>query len=67
MRMLLDFECPLEPFNSRIKDGTIGQVTNIGSRGTTMKAAVYLKEASALLGLFLTIYLWSLVAYALQT
>ena len=31
-----------------------------------MKATVYLKEATALLGLFATIYLWSLVAYALQ-
>jgi hypothetical protein len=44
----------------------IRQLT-LAKRGFTMKATVYLKEASALLGLFVTIYLWSLVAYALQT
>ena len=33
---------------------------------TGNNASVYLKEASALLGLFATIYLWSVVAMALQ-
>jgi hypothetical protein len=32
-----------------------------------MNATGFLKEASALLGLFVTLYLWSLVAMALQT
>lgn len=32
-----------------------------------MNATVYLKEASGLIGLFVTIYLWSLVATALQS
>ncbi len=31
-----------------------------------MTATSFLKEASALLGLFVTIYMWSLVALALQ-
>jgi hypothetical protein len=31
-----------------------------------MSATVFLKEASALLGLFATIYLWSVVAMALH-
>jgi hypothetical protein len=31
-----------------------------------MDAVTYLKEASALLGLLLVVYLWSLVAMALQ-
>lgn len=33
----------------------------------TMSATAYLKEASGLIGLFVTIYLWSLVATALQS
>ena len=32
-----------------------------------MSATTYIKEASALLGLFATIYLWSIVASALQS
>ena len=32
-----------------------------------MNATAYLKEASALLGLFATIYLWAIVAMALQS
>lgn len=32
-----------------------------------MSATAYLKEASGLIGLFVTIYLWSIVAAALQT
>jgi len=32
----------------------------------TMSATAYLKEASALVGLFVTLYLWSLVGFALQ-
>jgi hypothetical protein len=31
-----------------------------------MSASGFLKEASALLGLFLTIYLWSIIGMALQ-
>lgn len=31
-----------------------------------MSATSFLKEASALLGLFVTLYLWSLLALALQ-
>ncbi len=31
-----------------------------------MSATGFLKEATALLGLFVTLYLWSLVALALQ-
>ena len=31
-----------------------------------MSASLFLKEASALLGLFVTLYLWSLVVMALQ-
>lgn len=31
-----------------------------------MDAVTYLKEASALLGLLLVVYLWSLVAMAMQ-
>ena len=31
-----------------------------------MSATAYLKEASGLIGLFATIYLWSIVAAALQ-
>ncbi len=31
------------------------------------KATVYLKESAGLIGLFVTIYLWSLVATALQS
>jgi|GEM_PF-2798861 len=33
---------------------------------TQTDAVTYLKEASALLGLLLVVYLWSLVAMALQ-
>ncbi len=32
-----------------------------------MTATSFIKEASALLGLFVTLYLWSLVALALQS
>jgi hypothetical protein len=32
-----------------------------------MSARHFLKEASALLGIFVTLYLWSLIALALQT
>jgi hypothetical protein len=32
-----------------------------------MTPTMFLKEASALLGLFVTLYLWSLVAMALNT
>jgi len=31
-----------------------------------MSASAFLKEASALIGLFVTLYMWSLVALALQ-
>lgn len=31
-----------------------------------MSASSFLKEASALIGLFVTLYMWSLVALALQ-
>ena len=31
-----------------------------------MTASSFIKEASALLGLFVTLYLWSLVGFALQ-
>lgn len=31
-----------------------------------MSASAFLKESSALIGLFATLYLWSLVALALQ-
>ena len=37
------------------------------SASDTSKATAYLKEASGLIGLFVTVYLWSLVAMALQT
>jgi hypothetical protein len=36
-------------------------------RDNIMKATAYLKEASGLIGLFVTVYLWSLVAMALQS
>jgi hypothetical protein len=32
-----------------------------------MSASAFLKEASALIGLFVTLYMWSLVALALQS
>jgi hypothetical protein len=32
-----------------------------------MSATSFLKEASALIGLFVTLYMWSLVALALQS
>jgi hypothetical protein len=32
-----------------------------------MSASAFLKEASALIGLFVTVYMWSLVALALQS
>ncbi len=38
--------------------------TNMGD--ALMTASTFLKEASALLGLFAMLYLWSLVAMALQ-
>lgn len=39
-------------------------MNNIG--GCDMDASRYLKDSLALLGLFGVIYLWSVVAYALQ-
>lgn len=32
-----------------------------------MSASAFLKEASALIGLFVTLYVWSLLALALQS
>jgi hypothetical protein len=32
-----------------------------------MSASAFLKEASALIGLFVTLYMWSLLALALQS
>ncbi len=32
-----------------------------------MSASAFLKEASALIGLFVTLYMWSVVALALQS
>jgi hypothetical protein len=32
-----------------------------------MSASAFLKEASALIGLFVTLYMWSLMALALQS
>ena len=39
--------------------------TNLGVH--TMSASHFLKETSALLGIFVTLYLWSLIALALQS
>ena len=36
------------------------------TRENGSKASLYLKETAALLGLFVTVYVWSLVALALQ-
>ena len=44
----------------------IGTYKEHQQKDTIMDATHYIKEATALLGLFLTIYMWSLLALALQ-
>ena len=45
-----------------------GARTNNEHNGESpMNATNFLKEATALLGLFFTLYLWSVLAFALQT
>ena len=43
----------------------IEQIMNICGEAI-MNATSFLKEATALLGLFFTLYLWSVLAFALQ-